>query len=62
LTPVAGVALGRYDPDRQVGLATWLGFAAMGVGMFMAILDVQIVATALPTMHTALGIEPSSMS
>jgi MFS transporter, DHA2 family, multidrug resistance protein len=42
--------------------ATWLGFIAMCVGMFMAILDVQIVATSLPTIQGALAISPESMS
>ena len=41
---------------------TWLGFIAMCVGMFMAILDVQIVATSLPTIQGALAISPESMS
>ncbi len=27
---------------------TWLGFILMCVGMFMAILDIQVVATSLP--------------
>ncbi len=39
-----------------------LGFVAMCVGMFMAILDVQVVATSLPTIQQALGIEPASMT
>ncbi len=34
----------------------------MCVGMFMAILDIQIVATSLPTMQDALGIAPDKMS
>ncbi len=42
--------------------ATWLGFGAMCVGMFMAILDVQVVATSLPTIQNALSIEPDQMS
>lgn len=42
--------------------ATWLGFAAMCIGMFMAILDVQIVATSLPTIQAALNIAPDQMS
>lgn len=42
--------------------ATWFGFAAMCVGMFMAILDVQVVATSLPTIQSALGIPPDQMS
>ncbi|QND54561.1 DHA2 family efflux MFS transporter permease subunit (plasmid) [Phyllobacterium sp. 628] len=44
------------------GLATWLGFFAMCIGMFMAILDVQIVATSLPTIQAALKIDPDQMS
>src|SRR5215475_1575832 len=32
-----------------VSPATWLGFGAMCLGMFMAILDVQVVVTSLPT-------------
>jgi len=45
-----------------VGVRTIAGFTTMCVGMFMAILDVQIVATALPTIQQALGIEPDQMS
>ena len=43
-------------------LHTWVGFAMMCVGMFMAILDVQVVATSLPAMQSALGIAPDQMS
>ena len=43
-------------------LATWLGFVLMCVGMFMAILDIQVVATSLPTIQDALGISPEAMS
>ena len=43
-------------------IRTWIGFAMMCVGMFMAILDVQIVATSLPAMQDALGIAPDMMS
>ena len=32
-------------------IATWLGFGAMCLGMFMAILDIQVVATSLPTIQ-----------
>ncbi|PTE19457.1 MFS transporter [Cereibacter changlensis JA139] len=42
--------------------AVWLGFLAMCTGMFMAILDVQIVATSLPNIQQALGIPPDQMS
>ena len=41
---------------------TWIGFTAMCAGMFMAILDVQIVATSLPVIQGALGIAPEQMS
>ena len=50
------------DTERSVMAGTWLGFGAMCVGMFMAILDVQIVATSLPTIQRALGIAPDQMS
>jgi len=31
-----------------VGIKPWVGFVAMAVGMFLAILDTQIVASSLP--------------
>ncbi|MBV8167101.1 MAG: DHA2 family efflux MFS transporter permease subunit [Alphaproteobacteria bacterium] len=34
----------------------------MGVGMFMAVLDVQVVATSLPTIQAAIAIRPDQMS
>ena len=43
-------------------IRTWIGFAMMCVGMFMAILDVQVVATSLPAMQNALAIAPDQMS
>ena len=43
-------------------VATWAGFTMMCVGMFMAILDVQVVATSLPTIQRALDIEQAQMS
>ncbi|MCZ8108581.1 MAG: DHA2 family efflux MFS transporter permease subunit [Burkholderiales bacterium] len=48
--------------QRRVTVATWIGFAAMCVGMFMAILDVQVVVTSLPTIQSALEISPDRMS
>ena len=41
---------------------TALGFMMMCVGMFMAILDAQVVATSLPTIQFALEIHPSAIS
>jgi MFS transporter, DHA2 family, multidrug resistance protein len=43
-------------------LRTWAAFAALCIGMFMAILDVQIVAASLPSIQTALAIQPEQMS
>lgn len=43
-------------------IGTWLGFAAMALGMFMAILDIQVVVTSLPNIQEALRIAPDMMS
>ncbi len=40
----------------------WAGYAAMCIGMFMAILDIQIVVTSLPVIQDALGIGADRMS
>jgi DHA2 family multidrug resistance protein len=40
----------------------WPGFAIMCVGMFMAILDVQVVATSIPTIQKALGVRADQIS
>jgi MFS transporter, DHA2 family, multidrug resistance protein len=40
----------------------WLGFLALCLGMFMAILDIQVVVTSLPVIGSALGIEMDYMS
>ena len=45
-----------------VGIKTWIGFVAMAVGMFLAILDTQIVASSLPEIQTGLGIPLSQLS
>jgi DHA2 family multidrug resistance protein len=53
----------RNEPDSAPPIGkTWIGFAAMCTGMFMAILDVQVVATSLPTIQGALDISPDQMS
>jgi MFS transporter, DHA2 family, multidrug resistance protein len=41
---------------------TWLGFILMCLGMFMAILDIQVVATSLPAIAEALDISRDAMS
>ena len=45
-------------PDASV----WAGFLLMCLGMFMAILDIQVVATSLPAIQDALGISRDAMS
>jgi DHA2 family multidrug resistance protein len=49
-----------YDaaPDASI----WAGFLLMCIGMFMAILDIQVVATSLPAIQDALGISRDAMS
>src|ERR1700748_2294576 len=44
------------------GAASWLGFVLMCLGMFMAILDIQVVATSLPAIQPALAISPEAIS
>src|SRR4051795_12844012 len=46
----------------EASAATWFGFVLMCLGMFMAILDIQVVATSLPTIQDALAISPDAMS
>ena len=48
--------------DSALSAANWLGFSMMCIGMFMAILDVQVVATSLPTIQAALAMRPEQMS
>jgi MFS transporter, DHA2 family, multidrug resistance protein len=52
----------QRDLATVPGLSTWAGFLLMCLGMFMAILDIQIVATSLPTIQDALGISRDAMS
>ena len=49
------------DAHPDASLRTWIGFVIMCLGMFMAILDIQIVATSLPTIQRALGIATDQM-
>ena len=46
----------------EASAATWLGFMLMCLGMFMAILDIQVVATSLPAIQSALAISRDQMS
>jgi DHA2 family multidrug resistance protein len=49
-------------PQEKPDIATWAGFLLMCLGMFMAILDIQVVATSLPAIRSALAISPDAMS
>ena len=55
------MSAGAILPDRA-GAATWAGFLLMCLGMFMAILDIQVVATSLPAIQDALAISRDAMS
>jgi DHA2 family multidrug resistance protein len=56
------VAETEDHPSESVTAAVWAGFAMMCIGMFMAILDVQVVATSLATIQQALDIAQDQMS
>ena len=62
----AGLAQQRHaeagESGRTVGLRIWVGFVAMSFGMFMAILDVQIVASSLPEIQSGLAIPLDRLS
>jgi len=45
-----------------VSIGTWAGFAVMGFAMFIAVLDVQIVATSLTNIQEALELFPEEIS
>src|ERR1700691_1367377 len=48
--------------EAKADAATWFGFVLMCLGMFMAILDIQVVATSLPAIQDALAISRDAMS
>src|SRR4051812_48177220 len=55
--------MGEHIPKPiKTGPATWLGFILMCLGMFMAIFDIQVVATSLPNIQEALSISQDAMS
>jgi DHA2 family multidrug resistance protein len=49
-------------PTHDPAVAPWAGFLMMCLGMFMAILDIQVVATSLPTIKEAFEISADAMS
>ncbi len=52
---------GPSDKDT-VGWGGWAGYLAMCLGMFMAILDIQIVASSLPDIQAALHVPMDRLS
>jgi len=52
----------QISAPQTTPLPIWIGFSALCIGMFMAILDIQIVSTSLPEIQEALGIAPAQMS
>ncbi|MDB5407305.1 MAG: drug resistance transporter, EmrB/QacA subfamily [Rhodospirillales bacterium] len=57
----------RALPQATISTSTsaftcWAGYLAMCLGMFMAILDIQIVATSLPEIQTGLAIPLDQLS
>src|ERR1700742_4278891 len=60
ITGETGCAVSALPDNASV--KTWAGFILMCLGMFMAILDIQVVATSLPAIQQALGISRDAMS
>ncbi|MGH7967512.1 MAG: MFS transporter, partial [Limisphaerales bacterium] len=50
------------DKPHVSPLIVWAGFLAMCLGMFMAILDIQIVASSLPEIQAAFEITLDRLS
>jgi MFS transporter, DHA2 family, multidrug resistance protein len=50
------------QPQPPVSIGLWLGYGALCVGMFMAILDIQVVVTSLVVIEDALRIGADRMS
>jgi MFS transporter, DHA2 family, multidrug resistance protein len=56
------VSIAAAEPGGAGALKSWVGFTAMAVGMFMAILDIQIVASSLPEIQAGLGLALDQLS
>ncbi len=61
---MADAILESTDPSAPITItrAHYVGWAAMVVGMFMAILDIQIVASSLPNIQAGLAASPDEIS
>ena len=42
-------------PERQLSAGDWVGFIAMVLGIFIAILDIQIVSSSLQQIQAGLS-------
>src|ERR1700688_496450 len=62
IAPITEPCTEPYAEPGEARAATWLGFILMCLGMFMAILDIQVVATSLPSIQHALAISRDAMS
>ncbi len=51
-----------HPEERVVSLSDWIGFFGMVIGMFMAILDIQIVASSLSEIQAGLGASNDEIS
>jgi DHA2 family multidrug resistance protein len=54
MASLGGRSLAREARHMESSGRSWLGFTTMCLGLFMAILDIQIVAAALPRIATSL--------
>ena len=52
----------QAESTDRVSPRTWLGFLAKSLGMFMAVLDIQIDASSLPEIQAAVGIPSHELS
>ncbi len=55
-------AAAAAKPDDSPPLAIWIGFTAMVVGQFMALLDIQIVASALSSIQAGVSASRDEIS
>ena len=60
--PAAAAASATPAPAGQPSLRDWLGVLAMSVGLFMAIMDVQIVTSSLTQIQGGLSASPDEIA
>ena len=59
---MSDAALAAAKPDDSPPLYIWIGFIAMVVGQFMAILDIQIVASAIGSLQAGVSASRDEIS